>query len=91
MANKVWVFVDQFKGQALSASWEVIAVGRKLADQLGSGVTAVVIGGSVEALAAPMFHYGADDVVVAEDASLEDYRAGAYTSVRRAQSASVAM
>ncbi|MEN8241199.1 MAG: electron transfer flavoprotein subunit alpha/FixB family protein [Chloroflexota bacterium] len=81
MANKVWVFVDQFKGEALTASWEVVAVGRKLADELGSGVTAVVIGGSVEALAAPSFHYGADEVVAAEDASLEDYRAGAYASV----------
>ena len=81
MANKVWVYVDQYKGQALSASWEVIGVGRKLADELGSGVTAVLIGGSVESLAAPSFHYGADEVVLAEDASLEDYRAGAYTSV----------
>jgi electron transfer flavoprotein alpha subunit len=81
MTNKVWVYVDQFKGQALPASWEVVAVGRKLADQLGSGVTAIVIGGSVEALANPAFHYGADEVVVAEDASLEDFRAGAYASV----------
>jgi electron transfer flavoprotein alpha subunit len=81
MANKVWVYVDQFKGQALPASWEVVAVGRKLADELGSGVTAVVIGGSVEALANTAIHYGADEVVAAEDASLEDYRAGAYTAV----------
>jgi electron transfer flavoprotein alpha subunit len=81
MTNKVWVYVDQFKGQALPASWEVVAVGRKLADQLGSGVTAIVIGGSVEALANTAIHYGADEVVVAEDASLEDFRAGAYASV----------
>lgn len=81
MANKVWVYVDQFKGQALPASWEGVAVGRKLADQLGSGVTAVIIGGSVEALANLAIHYGADEVVVAEDASLEDFRAGAYTAV----------
>jgi electron transfer flavoprotein alpha subunit len=81
MTNKVWVYVDQFKGQAFPASWEVVAVGRKLADQLGSGVTAVIIGGSVEALAQPAIHYGADKVILAEDASLEDYRAGAYTAV----------
>jgi electron transfer flavoprotein alpha subunit len=81
MTNKVWVYVDQFKGQALPASWEVVAVGRKLADQLGSGVTAIVIGGSVEALANTAIHYGADEVVVSEDASLEDFRAGAYACV----------
>jgi electron transfer flavoprotein alpha subunit len=48
---------------------------------MGSGVTAVVIGGSVEALANTAIHYGADEVLVAEDASLEDYRAGAYAAV----------
>jgi electron transfer flavoprotein alpha subunit len=81
MANKVWVFVDQFKGQALPASWEAVSVGRKLADQMGSGVTAVVIGGDVDALANTAIQYGADQVVAAEDASLADYRAGAYAAV----------
>jgi electron transfer flavoprotein alpha subunit len=81
MANKVWVFIDQFKGQALPASWEVVFAGRKLADQMGTGLTAVVIGSGVEGLAETAIHYGADEVYLAEDASLEDYRANAYTSV----------
>ena len=51
MANKVWAFVDQFKGQALPASWEVVYAGRKLADQIGSGLTALVIGSGIESLA----------------------------------------
>ncbi len=50
MANKVWAYVDHFKGQALPASWEVVFTGRKLADQLGSGLTVLVIGSEIEPL-----------------------------------------
>ena len=81
MANKVWAFVDQFKGQALPASWEVVFAGRKLADQMGSGLTAVVIGSGIASIAATAIHYGADEVLAADDASLEDYRANAYAAV----------
>jgi electron transfer flavoprotein alpha subunit len=81
MANKVWVYVDQFKGQATPASWEVVFAGRKLADQMGSGVTAVVIGSGVEEAANTAIHYGADEVLLADDTTLEDYRAAPYTSV----------
>ncbi len=81
MANKVWVYVDQFKGQALPTSWEAVFAGRKLADQMGTGVTAVVIGSGVEDVANTAVHYGADEVLIADDATLEDYRAAPYVSV----------
>ena len=81
MSNKIWVFVDQFKGQALPASWEVVFAGRKLADQMGTGVTAVLIGSGLDELANQAIHYGADEVLQADDPSLEDYRAHAYAAV----------
>jgi electron transfer flavoprotein alpha subunit len=81
MANKVWVFIDQFKGQALPASWEAVFAGRKLADQMGSGVTAVLIGSELDGLAEKAIHFGADEVLVADDPSLADYRSNAYASV----------
>jgi len=81
MANKVWAFVDQFQGQALPASWEVVFAGRKLANQLGSGLTAVILGSGVEGLAQTAIQYGADEVLVADDPTLQDYRANAYASV----------
>lgn len=80
MTNKVWVFIDQFKGDPLAASWEVVAAGRGLADQMGSGVTAVVLGEGVKGIADTAIHYGADEVLVADDASLADYRAEAYAA-----------
>ncbi|MBT4304632.1 MAG: electron transfer flavoprotein subunit alpha/FixB family protein, partial [Chloroflexi bacterium] len=81
MTNKVWVYVDQFKGEALPASWEAVTAGRDLADKMGTGLTAIVIGSGVEAIANTAIQYGADEVLLADDASLEDYRANPYTAV----------
>jgi electron transfer flavoprotein alpha subunit len=81
MANKIWAVVDQFQGQAVPASWEVVFAGRKIADQMGSGLTVVVIGSGVEGLAQSAIHYGADEVLLADDPTLADYRAHAYASV----------
>ena len=72
---KTWVYIDHFKGSALPASWEAIGVGKTLGE-----VSALVFGAGVEALAKSAFEYGADEVLLAEDASLADYRAEAYAS-----------
>ncbi|MCW5888470.1 MAG: hypothetical protein KIT07_10145, partial [Anaerolineales bacterium] len=72
-----WVYVDHFKGTALPASYEAIAA----AKNLGGPVTALIFGQGVDALAHSAFHYGADAVLLGEDASLADYRAEAYASL----------
>jgi electron transfer flavoprotein alpha subunit len=74
MSNKIWVYIDHFKTEALPASWEALGTGTMLASQFGGGVTALVFGSGVEATAIQAFHYGADEVLLADDPSLEDYR-----------------
>lgn len=81
MANNIWVFIDQFQGQALGASWEGIGAGKHLAGSLGGGVTAAILGKDVAALAETAFGYGADEVVLVDDAALGDYRAEVYAGV----------
>ena len=76
--HKIWVYIDQFKGQALPISWEAIAVGRGLASEIGGGITALVFGLGVEPVARQAIHYGADDVILADDPTLDDYRAEPY-------------
>lgn len=81
MDNKVWVYIDQFKGKALPTSWEVVGAGRMLADHFGGGVTALVLGSQVENLAKEAIQYGVDEVLLADDPSLVDYRPEPYASL----------
>jgi len=80
MSNKIWVYIDHFKGEALLSSWEAIGAGVSLAGEYGGGVTALVFGSDVGAAAQEAITYGANEVLLAEDAALEDYRAEPFTS-----------
>jgi electron transfer flavoprotein alpha subunit len=81
MATNVFVYIDHFNGQAVGAAWEIVAAGRKAAEGLGGGVTAVVVGQGIAALADEAIKHGADDALVAEAAALKDYRVETYASV----------
>ncbi len=77
----IWVWVEQLNGQALPVSWEAMGAGRQLADGLGVGLEAVVLGQNVQDLAQEAIQYGADKVYVCDHASLADYRAELYVGV----------
>jgi electron transfer flavoprotein alpha subunit len=81
MANQVWVYIDQFKGKAVPASWEALGVASQLAAQLGGGVTAVVLGAGAEEVAAEAFPFGADQVYACDHATLADFRVEAYAAL----------
>lgn len=81
MANKVWVYIDQFKGTPNPASWEALGFAKKIAGEMGSGVTAVVIGAGMDAVVQKSFAFGADSVMVCDDATLTDYRVEPYAAV----------
>jgi electron transfer flavoprotein alpha subunit len=72
---KTLVYIDHFKGEIQPASWEAIGLGKTLGP-----VSAVVFGSGVDAVARAAFEYGANEVFVADDAALADYRAEAYGS-----------
>jgi electron transfer flavoprotein alpha subunit len=81
MSNNVWVYIDHFKGQALPASWEALGAAQSLADQLGTGVAALVFGHQVEQLAQEAGQYGAGEVLLADDPVLADYRPEPFVSL----------
>ncbi len=72
---KTWVYLDHFQGEVVPASWEALGVGKTF-----GSVTALVFGSGVEPLAQAAFDYGADEVLLADDAALADFRAEAYAS-----------
>lgn len=81
MANKIFVYIDHFSGQALPASWEAVGAAVSLKESYSSGVTAVVIGHEVGAIAEGAITYGADEVLVAEDETLKEFRPEVFASV----------
>ncbi|MCS7248043.1 MAG: electron transfer flavoprotein subunit alpha/FixB family protein [Anaerolineales bacterium] len=81
MANPVWVYVDQFKGQATPSAWEAVTAAKSLAEKLGGGITALVVGNGVEGIAQQAFEYGVEEVVLCDDPSLLDFRVEPYAAV----------
>ena len=77
----VWVFAEQREGVVMPTTFELLGEGRKLADSLGEELSAIILGDKVEGLAGDLFAYGADNVIVAEDALLGTYTTDAYTTV----------
>jgi electron transfer flavoprotein alpha subunit len=81
MADKVWVYIDQFNGEAIPSSWEAIGAARMLADQIGGGVTAIIAGSEVQQLGEQAIQFGADQVFLCDDGTLQEFRAEPYASL----------
>jgi electron transfer flavoprotein alpha subunit len=77
----VWVFAEQRHGELQKVSLEILGEGRRLANELGVKLTAVLLGENVECLASILGEYGADEVLVAEHPLLENYTTDGYTKV----------
>ncbi len=81
MAQGVFAITEQRDGAFRKVSYEVVSEGRRIADGLGGDLTAAVLGSGVEGIAGELGKYGADKVVVADDAALAEYTTDAYTNV----------
>ncbi|MBW2630154.1 MAG: electron transfer flavoprotein subunit alpha/FixB family protein [Deltaproteobacteria bacterium] len=80
MAKGVWIVAEHRNGALRNVSFEVASVARKLADELGEEVSAVLVGSGVEGLAPELGKYGVDKVYVADDAMFADYTTDAYSA-----------
>jgi electron transfer flavoprotein alpha subunit len=81
MAQGVFAITEQRDGELRKVSFEAASEGRRLADGLGSDLTAVILGSGVEKLAEDLKKYGPDKILVADDPALADYTTDAYTNV----------
>ena len=72
---KTFVYIDHFKGEVQPASWEALG----LAKTFGAA-TALVFGSGMEEAAGAALEHGADEVLLADDPALADYRAEAYAA-----------
>lgn len=74
----IFVFVEQVEGVVSNVTYELIGKGRELAENLGTEVTAVLMGFGVEGLALRLAQYGADRVILVDDPALETYMTETY-------------
>ena len=75
----VFVFAQQVDNVIGNIAFELIGKGKELAKDLGTEVTAVLVGSNVKGLADELAEYGADKVIVVDDPELKEYRTEPYT------------
>ena len=79
--HNVWVFAEQREGRFMSVSIELLGEGRRLADEIGCEVCAILCGDDMDGLVEELFEYGADKVYYANSPELRSYNTDAYTKV----------
>ena len=77
----VWVFAEQTDGEVQSVTYELLGEGRKLADELGMDLCAVLLGAGVDGPAAELITRGADKVYVVDKPELAHFQDEPYAAV----------
>ena len=71
--KNLWVIIETEHGKAKHVGFELLNPGRKLADEMGEGLVAVVIGCGVEKAANDAIALGADEVILIEGDEYYNY------------------
>jgi len=77
----VWVMVEQFDGEVESITYELLGEGRKIADNLGMNLCAVLLGHNIESKSRELVSRGADKVYVIDRPELEYFADEPYANV----------
>ena len=74
----VYIYAQQVDNELSAIAFELIGKAKELANDLGTDVTAVLLGSNVKGLADELGEYGADKVIVVDNPVLETYRTEPY-------------
>ena len=77
----VLIFGEIAQGKLAPITIELLGVGRRLANELGEGLSILLTGSGAGGLSQEAIAYGADRVHVAEDDLLDHYNSDAYTQI----------
>ncbi len=77
----VMIFGEVAEGKLVAIATELLGCGRKLADDLGQELYAVLVGSEVSGSAQEAIAFGADKVYVIDDPLLKDYQTDSYVLV----------
>ncbi len=79
--NNVWIFAQQKNGNLSPGSFDLLSVGKALAEKLGGALAAVIFGKDLQPMVAALFDRGARDVLACPDASLEHFSDDLYAGL----------
>jgi len=77
----VMIHGEVIEGKLSAMATELLGYGRKLANDLGQELYAVLVGSDVSSLAQEAIAFGADKVYAVDDPLLKDYQTDSYVSV----------
>ena len=75
----IWVWVETFEGTPKSVSLELLSPGKKMADDLGHQLVAVMIGSRLEGATKVVISHGVDRVIVVDDKCFAEYNTEIFT------------
>ncbi len=75
----VWVFAEQRDGELMDVALELVGEGSRIAEELETEVTAVLLGHNIKDQAEELIKNGADKVIYVDHELLEVYTTEAYT------------
>jgi electron transfer flavoprotein alpha subunit len=77
----VWVYAEYRNGRIAPVSYELLGIGRQLADKRGVPLSAVLLGSGLGEAPQQLVSYGADRVYLADDEALDGFTDDAYGNV----------
>ena len=76
--KETWVIIEHYGGSIKEVSFEILNAARMLSDKTGELVTAVCLVGNKNIKVEPLFHYGADKILILENPCLAQYTNSGY-------------
>ncbi|MDR2818508.1 MAG: electron transfer flavoprotein subunit alpha [Endomicrobium sp.] len=77
----VWVYAEQRHGEIAGVVYELLNEGKRLSKQLGTTLSAVLIGDNIKSKAQDLISRGADKVYVCDDPIFIEFQDDTYTSI----------
>jgi electron transfer flavoprotein alpha subunit len=81
MSTGVLAVAEQTDGVFRKTTYEVLSAARRIADNLGGDLTALVLGSNMEDVAKDLGQYGADKIMVINNPALAEHVTDAHTNV----------
>jgi len=79
MSKEVWIIAEQKEGKLKKITFELLGIGKKIAERIGGSFSVVLLGYQIEKLSPELDGYGAQKIFVCDSETLKNYTNESYT------------